>query len=163
MLAALWAQDETGLIGKDKTLPWHLPSDLQYFKKMTIGKTIVMGRTTFEGMGCRALPNRETIVLTRNQDYQHSDVTVMHSKEEVLALAKTSEEPIMIIGGTVVFEEFLPDTDILYCTRIDETFEGDTYFPEVNWDEWELTDVQEGTVDEQNKYAHRYETYKRKK
>ena len=87
MLAALWSQDKTGLIGKEQTLPWHLPNDLQYFKKMTIGKTIVMGRKTFEGMGSRPLPGRQTIILTRNKNFQASGVVVMHSLEEVLTFA----------------------------------------------------------------------------
>ncbi|MCC9274151.1 MAG: dihydrofolate reductase, partial [Enterococcus aquimarinus] len=113
MLAALWAEDLQGIIGKDQTLPWHLPNDLKYFKEMTIGKTIVMGRTTFEGMGSRPLPNRQTIVLTRNPDYQAEGVTVMHSVDDVLAYAKTKEEPTMIIGGAVVFQDFLPYYDLL--------------------------------------------------
>lgn len=162
MLAALWAEDLQGIIGKDQTLPWHLPNDLKYFKEMTIGKTIVMGRTTFEGMGSRPLPNRQTIVLTRNPDYQAEGVTVMHSVDDVLAYAKTKEEPTMIIGGAVVFQDFLPYYDLLYRTVIEENFSGDTYFPSINWNEWELRTWKQGVTDEKNKYAHRFETYRRK-
>ncbi|MGM0199714.1 dihydrofolate reductase [Enterococcus sp. DIV1314a] len=162
MLAALWAEDLQGVIGKDQTLPWHLPNDLKYFKEMTIGKTIVMGRTTFEGMGSRPLPNRQTIVLTRNPDYQAEGVTVMHSVDDVLAYAKTKEEPTMIIGGAVVFQDFLPYYDLLYRTVIEENFSGDTYFPSINWNEWELRTWKQGVTDEKNKYAHRFETYRRK-
>lgn len=162
MLAALWAEDLTGLIGKDHTLPWHLPNDLQYFKKMTVGKTIVMGRTTFEGMGSRPLPNRQTIVLTRNLDYQAEGIIVMHSLEEVLDYAKKNEGITMITGGAVIFNDFIPYYDILYRTVIEETFPGDTYFPELDWNEWERTTSTPGIIDEKNKYAHRFETYKRK-
>ena len=162
MLAALWAEDLQGVIGKDQTLPWHLPNDLKYFKEMTIGKTIIMGRTTFEGMGSRPLPNRQTIVLTRNPDYQAEGVTVMHSVDDVLAYAKTKEEPTMIIGGAVVFQDFLPYYDLLYRTVIEEKFSGDTYFPSINWIEWELRTWKQGVTDEKNKYAHRFETYRRK-
>lgn len=162
MLAALWAEDLQGVIGKDQTLPWHLPNDLKYFKEMTIGKTIVMGRTTFEGMGSRPLPNRQTIVLTRNPDYQAEGVTVMHSVDDVLAYAKTKEEPTMIIGGAVVFQDFIPYYDLLYRTVIEENFSGDTYFPSINWNEWELRTWKQGVTDEKNKYAHRFETYRRK-
>ena len=162
MLAALWAEDLQGVIGKDQTLPWHLPNDLKYFKEMTIGKTIVMGRTTFEGMGSRPLPNRQTIVLTRNPDYQAEGVTVMHSVDDVLAYAKTKEEPTMIIGGAVVFQDFIPYYDLLYRTVIEENFSGDTYFPSINWNEWELRTWKQGVTDEKNHYAHRFETYRRK-
>ena len=162
MLAALWAEDLQGVIGKDQTLPWHLPNDLKYFKEMTIGKTIVMGRTTFEGMGSRPLPNRQTIVLTRNPDYQAEGVTVMHSVDDVLAYAKTKEEPTMIIGGAVVFQDFIPYYDLLYRTVIEENFSGDTYFPSLEWQDWELVSSIPGGVDEKNHYAHRFETYRRK-
>ena len=162
MLAALWAEDLQGVIGKDQTLPWHLPNDLKYFKEMTIGKTIIMGRTTFEGMGSRPLQNRQTIVLTRNPDYQAEGVTVMHSVDDVLAYAKTKEEPTMIIGGAVVFQDFIPYYDLLYRTVIEENFSGDTYFPSINWNEWELRTWKQGVTDEKNKYAHRFETYRRK-
>lgn len=162
MLAALWAEDLQGVIGKDQTLPWHLPNDLKYFKEMTIGKTIIMGRTTFEGMGSRPLPNRQTIVLTRNPDYQAEGVTVMHSVDDVLAYAKTKEEPTMIIGGAVVFQDFLPYYDLLYRTVIEENFSGDTYFPSLEWQDWELVSSIPGGVDEKNHYAHRFETYRRK-
>ena len=162
MLAALWAEDLQGVIGKDQTLPWHLPNDLKYFKEMTIGKTIVMGRTTFEGMGSRPLPNRQTIVLTRNPDYQAEGVTVMHRVDDVLAYAKTKEEPTMIIGGAVVYQDFLPYYDLLYRTVIEENFSGDTYFPSLEWQDWELVSSIPGVTDEQNVYSHRFETYRRK-
>lgn len=162
MLAAIWAQDQNGLIGKNQTLPWHLPNDLQYFKKMTVGKTMVMGRKTFEGMGSRPLPNRQTIILTRNLDYHHPGVTVMHSLEDILELARQQEEPMMIVGGSTIYTDFFPYIDRLYRTVIEETFEGDTYFPSINWEEWQLIEQTEGMMDEKNKYAHRFETYERK-
>ena len=83
MLAAIWAQDENGLIGKENKLPWRLPNDLKFFKQMTESNTLVMGRKTFEGMGSRPLPNRHTIVLTHNRDYTAEGVMVMHSIDEV--------------------------------------------------------------------------------
>ncbi|MHC5268034.1 dihydrofolate reductase [Enterococcus sp. LJL98] len=163
MLAALWAEDLTGLIGKNQRLPWHLPNDLQYFKKMTVGKTIVMGRTTFEGMGSRPLPNRQTIVLTRNRDYQAEGVLLMHSVEEVLDYAKKNEEPTMITGGAVIFEDFMPYYDVLYRTVIEANFEGDTYFPTIAWQDWQLVQSTPGITDEKNQYEHRFEMYERKK
>lgn len=163
MLAALWAQDQMGLIGKNQKLPWHLPNDLQYFKNMTVGKTIVMGRKTFEGMGSRPLPNRQTIVLTHNQSYQATGVTVMHSLDDVLKWANQQNETVMIVGGSAIYQAFLPYLDILYRTVIEATFEGDAYFPEINWKEWELVKKTPGIIDDKNKYNHFFEYYERKK
>ena len=146
MLAAIWAQDEQGVIGKEGKLPWHLPNDLKFFKEKTIHNTLVLGRATFEGMGCRPLPNRTTIVLTSNPDYQAEGVLVMHSVEEILAYADKYE------GVTVI---------VLYRTMIHETFEGDTFFPEIDWSVWEKVATVPGVVDEKNLYAHDYETYHR--
>lgn len=161
MLGALWAQDVNGLIGKDQGLPWYLPNDLKYFKEQTIGKTIVMGRKTFEGMGSKPLPNRQTIVLTKNHAYEAAGVTIMHTVEEVLAYAEKQAEIVMIIGGGVIFKDFMPYYDLLYKTVIEETFLGDTYFPPVDWSKWQRISFVKGTLDEKNKYPHHFEVYER--
>jgi dihydrofolate reductase len=162
MLVALWAQDKNGLIGKDNQLPWSLPADLKFFKETTIGNTIVMGRKTFEGMGKRVLPSRQTIVLTRDKNYQSEGVLVMHTVEEILDYAKQAGHPVYIIGGALIFKDYLPYCDQLLRTMIDEEFDGDIYMPEIDWSQWELVQSTEGVVDEKNKYAHRYETFERK-
>ena len=118
MLAAIWAQDENGLIGKEDRLPWRLPNDLKFFKQMTEANTLVMGRKTFEGMGSRPLPNRQTIVLTRDSSYKAEGVHVMHSVEDVLALEKETDGIFFIAGGSAVYQEFLPFCTILYRTVI---------------------------------------------
>jgi dihydrofolate reductase/thymidylate synthase len=100
MLIAIWAQDKNGLIGKDNHLPWHLPNDLRFFKEMTLEHTLVMGRKTFEGMGGRPLPRRQTIVLTHDKDYHAENVLIMHSLEEVLDFDKK-------IMGTFLLQEGL--------------------------------------------------------
>ena len=161
MLSAVWAQDKNGVIGLNGTLPWHMPADLKFFKETTINHTIVMGRTTFEGMGRRILPNRHTIVLTRDQDYKSPGAQIMHDIQEVVEYAAHKSEPVYVIGGAVVFKDLLPYFDQLVCTRIDGEFEGDTFFNDVNWDEWKLVKSIEGTVDENNVYPHRFETYER--
>ena len=145
MLAAIWAQDEQGVIGKEGKLPWHLPNDLKFFKEKTIHNT----------------PNRTTIVLTSNPDYQAEGVLVMHSVEEILAYADNYEGVTVIGGGSVVFKELIPACDVLYRTMIHETFEGDTFFPEIDWSVWEKVATVPGVVDEKNLYAHDYETYHR--
>lgn len=162
MLAAIWAQGEQGMIGKGNVLPWHLPNDLKFFKKMTENNTIVMGRTTFEGMGGKALPNRKTIVLTRDLNYQGEGIIVMHSVEDVLKYAEEFSGITFIAGGAKIYQDFLAYCDVLYRTVIHETFDGDTTFPEINWDEWTLINSSEGEMDEKNAYSHVFETYQRK-
>lgn len=160
--AAIWAQDQNGLIGREGSLPWHLPADLAFFKCMTVGHTLVMGRKTFEGMNRRLLPDRETIILTRQKDYDVPEgARVLHSVDEILEETKSSTKPIMITGGSGIFASFMPYTDILYRTVIEASFEGDAYFPEIDWSCWEKVAVQEGKTDEKNPYPHRFETYYR--
>ena len=159
MLAAIWAQDQHGLIGREQQLPWHLPADLKFFKETTIGQTIVMGRKTFEGMGKRPLPKRQTILLTRDQTYQAENVLVLHSLAEVLAYAQ--DKDVFITGGAQIYRDFLPYCDFLYRTVIDGSFTGDTYFPEVDWTQWQLLQTTTGRLDEKNQYPHRFETYRR--
>lgn len=162
MIAFLWAQDENGIIGNHGTLPWSLPNDLQYFKKMTIDKAIVMGRKTFEGMNKRPLPNRMNIILTTDKNYQADGVKVMHSVDEVMKFAKHYEKDTIITGGTAVFKAFMPFADVLYKTIIHAEFEGDTVIPAIDWNEWKLVQSEAGLVDERNKYPHDFETYVKK-
>ncbi|GCF92805.1 dihydrofolate reductase [Enterococcus florum] len=161
MLKAIWAQDKNGLIGKNDVLPWHLPNDLRFFKETTLGHTLVMGRKTFEGMGGRPLPKRQTIVLTRNRDYHNEGVLVMHSLQEIIAYSQTVQETTYIAGGASIYRELLPYCDQLYRTVIDHAFEGDAYFPEIDWSVWRLCEQTEGRVDEKNHYPHRFERYER--
>jgi len=161
MIAAIWAQDENGLIGKDDKLPWYLPDDLQFFKQMTENNTIVMGRKTFEGMGKNLLPNRQTIVLTSDKQYDGNGAIVMHSIEEVLNYAETFEGITFITGGGEIYKAFLPYTDVLYRTFIKAVFDGDTYFPYIDWGEWNIVSTSEGSVNAENPYPHDFETYQR--
>ena len=160
MLAFVWAEDENGLIGKNGTLPWKLPNDLNFFKEITMDGTIVMGRKTFEGMNKRLLPGRQTIVLTRQTDYDGNGAEVLLDKETILQDAK--EDDMYIIGGSDIFELFLDDVDVLYQTKIHETFEGDTYFPKVDWDKFQLKKSVEGSLDENNIYPHTFSLFIRK-
>lgn len=162
MLAAIWAQDEQGLIGKDDVLPWHLPNDLKFFKQMTEHNTLVMGRKTFEGMGGRPLPNRHTIVLTRDERYQAEGVTVMHDRQSVLDYAEQADGITFIAGGSTIYKEFLPYCSVLYRTVIYHSFEGDAYFPSLDFAEWTMVNLSNGQQDEKNPYVYQFETYQRK-
>ena len=161
MLIAIWAQDKNGLIGRKNHLPWHLPNDLRFFKETTINHTLVMGRKTFEGLGERPLPNRQTIVLTRDKNYRAKNVVVMHSLEEVLAFSRENDGETFIAGGSAIYTEFLPYCEKIYRTFIEESFEGDAYFPEIDWSKWQLTERNQGQRDEKNPYDYYFETYQR--
>lgn len=143
MISLIVAHDVNRVIGLNNEMPWHLPGDLAYFKKMTMGKPIIMGRNTFESIG-RPLPGRRNIVITRNKAYSAEGIEVVHSLEEALTLVQAEPE-IMIIGGQQIFTEALPMADRLYITKIDHSFEGDTFFPAYEgWAEKTTTEDHKG-------------------
>lgn len=128
MISLIVAHDKNRVIGYENEMPWHLPGDLQYFKEMTMGKPVVMGRKTFESIG-RPLPGRRNIVITRNADYTAEGIETAPSLEAALALVRGAEE-VMVIGGEQIFTQALPLAQKLYITLIDNEFVGDTYFPD---------------------------------
>lgn len=131
MIALIVAMAANRVIGRDNALPWHVPADLSHFKKLTLGKTVVMGRKTFQSIG-RPLPNRHNIVVTRDPDWRADGVTVAHSLSE--ALARAVGEEIMVIGGAGLYAESLPFAGRIYLTEIEAAPEGDTHFPELGPD-----------------------------
>ncbi|GEK34173.1 dihydrofolate reductase [Kurthia sibirica] len=144
MISLIVAHDKNRVIGLNNQMPWHLPGDLAYFKRMTMGKPIIMGRNTFESIG-RPLPGRKNIIITRNKNYEAQGASVVHSLTEAIDLAQNEHDEIMIIGGQQIFTEALPLADRLYVTLIDHEFEGDTYFPAYeNWSEKTTTENQNG-------------------
>jgi dihydrofolate reductase len=145
--------DQNRVIGKNNKLPWHLPADLQYFKKVTMGHPIVMGRKTFESIG-RVLPGRENVIVTRNQEFKAEGCVVLHDIAQIKMFADNHEEEVFVIGGAEIFKEILPFTDRLYITEIHETFEGDTFFPEIDENEWDEISSNPGNIDEKNRFAH---------
>ncbi|UZJ80028.1 dihydrofolate reductase [Fictibacillus sp. KU28468] len=150
MISYVFAMDENRLIGDRNGLPWHLPADLQHFKRVTMKKPIVMGRKTFQSIG-KPLPGRENIILTRDESFQAEGCTVIHSIDQAL---ERPEEEVCVIGGAEVFSLFMPHVQRMYITKINESFHGDTYFPEYDESEWKLVSETPGIVDEKNKYSH---------
>jgi dihydrofolate reductase len=134
LISLIVAMDRNRVIGLEGDLPWHLPADLKAFKKITMGKPIIMGRKTHESIG-RPLPGRENIVLTSNRSYQAAGCTVVYSIEEALGVAEDFEE-VMVIGGSTVYKSFLPLTGRIYMTLIDAVFDGDVHFPELDLTDW---------------------------
>jgi len=153
-LSIIVAMDNNRLIGRDNQLPWHLPADLAHFKKVTMGKPIIMGRKTFESIG-KALPGRRNVVLTRQSDWQAPDCDVVHSLQEALELL-SEEEEAMIIGGAILFQESLAQVSTLHLTFIDGEFEGDTYFPDWSDENWQIASQQNRSADDKNPYAMRF-------
>lgn len=142
------------VIGYQNSLPWHLPGDLKHFKKMTMGKPIVMGRKTFESIG-KPLPGRQNIVLSRNSAWVAAGCEVRSSLSIVLKDFESVPE-IMIIGGATLFEESLELADKMYLTMIDHDFEGDTFFPDWNQQAWQQTKIEKHWPDEANPYAYQF-------
>ncbi len=123
------------VIGNNGDIPWHLPADLKYFKKMTMGRPVIMGRKTFDSIG-KPLPGRDIIVVTRDPDaYQVEGVTVVDSIDAAVTAAGDVAE-VMVAGGAEIYEQTIGRADHLYLTRVDAVFEGDTYFPEFDPLEW---------------------------
>jgi len=141
MISLLVAHDLNRVIGANNDLPWHIPEDLAYFKKMTLGKSIVMGRKTFESIG-RPLPGRLNIVLTKNENYTAEGVLVFNDLNEAIEKAREHNEEVMIIGGAEIFKMALEIADRLYITLIEKHFEGDTFFPPYDFD-WKITSTSE--------------------
>ncbi|WP_063974923.1 dihydrofolate reductase [Domibacillus aminovorans] len=158
MISFIWAQDENGLIGKENSLPWHLPEDLKFFKNTTLGSSIVMGRKTYESIG-RPLPGRENIILTTDPSFQAEGCTVVHSVDDILL--KAENEEVFVTGGAAVFQAFLPYVEQLYVTRIHHTFEGDTFFNAITWNEFKIESCTPGVKNEKNPYDYEFCLYKR--
>lgn len=161
MIKILVACDENRVIGKDNQLIWHLPADLKRFKSLTIGHVILMGRKTYESIG-KPLPNRTTIVITRQVDFQAEGTITAHSVEEAILKAKSlTREDIFIVGGAEIYSLSLALADQLLVTQLHDIFEGDAFFPEISADTWEIVDRERGLTDEKNPFQYSYITYQK--
>jgi dihydrofolate reductase len=145
-------------IGKDNKLLWYLPNDLKHFKDVTTGHTVIMGRKTFDSVG-RPLPKRRNIVITR-QDISIEGCEVVPSIDEALERCENEEE-VFIVGGAEIYRQALPLTDRVYLTIIDQEFDGDTFFPELNAEEWTEKERENFEPDEKNKYRYSFITLER--
>lgn len=159
IISIIVAIDEKNAIGKDNQLLCHLPNDLKYFKSVTQGHTVIMGRNTYESLPSGALPNRRNIVLSRNKDLQLDRCEVSSSLEDAIALCD-SETEVFIIGGATVYAKAIDLADKLYITYIHHQFEGtDAFFPKVDKNKWIESSRIENNADEKNKYAHTFVVY----
>ena len=139
-LALIWAMARNRTIGRNNALPWYLPEDLKYFKRVTLGKPVIMGRKTWESIG-RPLPGRTNIVITRDVAFQADGVRVVHSLEQALALAEKiclldGGDEAIVMGGAEIYALALPHADRLYLTQVHADVEGDAHFPPLDLTQW---------------------------
>jgi dihydrofolate reductase len=162
-ISIIAAVAENGIIGRGGALPWRLSDDLRRFKQLTMGHTIVMGRRTWESIG-RALPGRRTVVVSRSPDFRTSvdGVETATSLDQALGIAETAgDNEAFIVGGAELYRESLGRANRLHLTRVQAAVEGDTSFPDIDWNTWQLVESEEHDASEKNEYAYRFETYDR--
>ena len=159
MISIIVAYAKGRVIGKNGSIPWRLPNDSQYFKRVTTGHTVVMGRKTFESLR-RPLPNRRNVVLTSSSTFAAPGVEVVHNVDDVLVMGR--HDDVFIIGGEGVYRQFLEVADRLYITEIDVEVDGDTFFPEWDREAFTLVSAQPGILDERNTLPHKFFVYNRK-
>ncbi|HUS40869.1 MAG TPA: dihydrofolate reductase [Pirellulales bacterium] len=153
------AMSENRVIGRGGELPWHLSADLRRFKKITTGHSIIMGRKTYDSIG-RPLPNRRSIVISRNRQYQPDGVEVVANFDRALKLCE-GEQQVFVIGGSSIYELALPRADRLLVTLVHQSIEGDTLIPEYDDHDWQLVE-DEGPIDDpQVPFQYSFRTYDR--
>ncbi len=155
MIASVFAMSENRVIGKDNQLPWHLPADLKFFKNLTTGHPIIMGRKTFESIG-KPLPNRTSIVITRQPGYAPLNCIVMHDVPAAIQEAQKINPDVFIIGGAEILQQALPYIDTMFLTLIHKHFTGDTFYPEINTAQWQEVSRQDYAADDKNKYNYSF-------
>ncbi|MFK7775589.1 MAG: dihydrofolate reductase [Saprospiraceae bacterium] len=162
VVSTIVATAKNNVIGKDNDIPWYLPADLKYFKKITLNHHIIMGRNCYESIG-KPLPKRTNMILTRNPFYIVSNCYVLHSLEEALQIAEENgEEEAFIIGGAQIYELGMKYSDKLYLTEVDLEVEGDIIFPKLNMDEWELLSEETHQADEKNEHNYTFKIFQKK-
>lgn len=165
-LSAIVAVSENGVIGDDNQIPWYLPADLKYFKRVTLGHPVIMGRKCFQSIG-RALPKRLNVVMTRNAFFVADGVTVVHSGEQALEVARhevadhDGEQKAFVIGGADIYRLFWAQTQTLYYTLVHTEVDGDIRFPDVDPAEWRLASEERHEADAKNPHAYTFRVYER--
>lgn len=156
MITIIAAVAKNAVIGKEGGLPWRLPDDLRHFRELTEGKTVLMGRTTFESIVDRLghpLPNRRNVVLTHDETFSYPGVEVIHDPDEVLRNENGLPVEIYVIGGATLYAAMLPIAGRMYMTEIDADIDGDTYFPNFDKSEWREISRTHHSADELHTYA----------
>jgi dihydrofolate reductase len=166
LVSLVVAMSENRVIGRDNKLPWHLPADLKYFKELTTGHVVIMGRKTFESIGSKPLPKRPTVVVTRDWALSPGEeVRVAHSLadalREALEMKGGPDAEIFVLGGSQIFRQAILVADRLYVTLVHAEIEGDVSFPEFDLSQWKLISDQRREADEKNQYPMSFRVYER--
>lgn len=164
-IALIWAMARNGVIGRDNKLPWYLPEDLKYFKRVTTGKPVIMGRKTYDSIG-RPLPNRTNIVVTRDASLSLPGVKVVTSLEDALDIAQAESvisdvDEVIVMGGAEIYAQALPHADRLYVTLVHAEVEGDAVFPTIDLDEYRELAREDFNAEGPNPYDYSFVVYER--
>ena len=163
IVSLIVAASNNNAIGKDNQLLWHLPKDLQFFKQTTWAMPVVMGRKTFESLGGKPLNGRVNIIITRQKDWSHEGVVVVHSLADAIFYAKESDyKEVFIAGGGEIYAQALPKANKIFLTRVDTNIEGDTFFPEIDNSDWVLSEEVAHAPNEKHAYPFSFQTWIRK-
>lgn len=158
-ISLIVAAATNNVIGRDGELPWHLSEDLRRFKRLTTGKPIVMGRLTYDSIG-KPLPDRRNIIISSQDGLEIEGCEVVATPDDALGLAAGTAE-IMVIGGGKVFAEMLPRADRIYMTRVHTVLDGDTFFPEISTDEWQVVEQEDFPADNSREFSFSFITFDR--
>jgi dihydrofolate reductase len=162
IISTIVAKAKNNVIGKDNDIPWYLPADLKYFKKITTGHHILMGRKCFQSIG-KPLPKRTNVIITQNPFFLVSNCYIANSVEESLQIAHDNgEEEAMIIGGGQIYELTKHLWDRMYITEVEAEIDGDIYFPVMNMENWELSSKKDHKKDEKNEFDYSFQVYNKK-
>ncbi len=151
---------QNNVIGKDNQLIWHLPNDLKHFRKLTTGNVVIMGRKTYQSIG-KPLPNRTNIIISRNQDFVAEGCMVVNSLTKAIEICPMPTENCFIIGGAEIYKQAMELATKIHLTEVHATFDGDTFFPEIDRSIWKLVSKQDFSPDEKNKFAYSFCEYER--
>jgi len=160
MVSVIVACSQNWVIGRDGDMPWRLSADLKRFKALTMGHAMIMGRKTYDSIG-RLLPGRETIILTRQNDFDVADAHVVHTVDQALSVGGQYEQ-LFVVGGAEIYKLMMPHADRLFLTLVHTRIEdGDTFFSPPDFFEWDLIRSEELSADEKNQYPTRFEEWQR--
>jgi dihydrofolate reductase len=159
MISLIAAVSRNGVIGRDNDLPWRLPADLRYFKAVTLGKPVIMGRKNYASIG-RVLPGRKNIIVTRDPSFVVAGAIIAHSVEAALAQASPAEE-VMVIGGAEIYRATLPLAQKLYITWVHAEIAGDVFFPAIDWAAWRENSREDHLADADHPYSFSFTVYER--
>jgi dihydrofolate reductase len=163
IVSLIVAAGNNNAIGKDNQLLWHLPKDLQFFKQTTWAMPVVMGRKTFESLGGKPLNGRVNIIITRQTNWSHEGVVVVHSLADAIFYAKESDyKEVFIAGGGEIYAQAMPQANKLYMTRVDAVIDGDTFFPKIDPSNWALVNEVSHAPHEKHAFGFSFQTWLRK-